>query len=403
MIKKLIMENYKSIKMQDIRLNNLSVFIGANGSGKSNIIDALKFLKDSLKNNFDSSLGTRLGWNNVLNKKCRLTEKIKFNMEYLVEDTITEVEIDEKKIKPIKYSYDLTLGSIKNTSKIYLEHLKAEWRMNKTIIYDEFIRKTDNVIFKGDLKEKLFDENKPKRIKIPSFQRNNPFLNSGPFYTFSGMFLADLIKEWKFYNIDVNAARLPSYDESSKTLNEDGSNLAIVLNQLEQPNNKETKKRIINLMTYLVPEFKKWDSVRQMDSSLGFKIHEKNLKGVMLPKMISDGTIRLLSLLVALLHQKDETMLLAIDEPERCLHPQVLKTIVEVMRDVSKKRQIIAATHSRELVKWLKPNEIYLVDKINNATVVKKASDFQNIDEFLEDFHMDELWLSGYLKGGKIL
>jgi len=73
------------------------------------------------------------------------------------------------------------------------------------------------------------------------------------------------------------------------------------------------------------------------------------------------------------------------------------------MRDVSKKTQLIVTTHSAELVKWLKPSEVLMVDKINNVTHILRAQDVSMVGEFLKELSLDELWLSGYLKGAKIL
>ncbi|GAJ18878.1 unnamed protein product, partial [marine sediment metagenome] len=131
--------------------------------------------------------------------------------------------------------------------------------------------------------------------------------------------------------------------------------------------------------------------------------YEKGMVKALLPEMVSDGTIRLLSMLLALLYQPTKAALICIDEPERYLHPQVLKPIVEIMREVSEKTQLIVTTHSTELVKWLQPSEVLMVDKIDTVTHIVQAQNISMVDKFLEEFSLDELWLGGYLKGGKIL
>ena len=73
------------------------------------------------------------------------------------------------------------------------------------------------------------------------------------------------------------------------------------------------------------------------------------------------------------------------------------------MREVSERTQLIVTTHSTELVKWLKPSEVLMVDKIDTVTHIVQAQNISMVDKFLEEFSLDELWLGGYLKGGKIL
>jgi predicted ATPase len=118
--------------------------------------------------------------------------------------------------------------------------------------------------------------------------------------------------------------------------------------------------------------------------------------------MISDGTIRLLSVLLALLNQPLTTDVICVDEPERYLHPQVFQPLTQLMRDISNEKQIIVTTHSAELVKHLLPSEVFMVDKVNNVTRIVNAKDVQMVDKFLEEFSLDELWLKGYLEGGRI-
>jgi predicted ATPase len=161
--------------------------------------------------------------------------------------------------------------------------------------------------------------------------------------------------------------------------------------------------RILSLMSILVPKFSKWKPERLVDGSVTFGIYEDGIAKPLLPAMISDGTIRLLSMLVSLLYAPDRSSIICIDEPERYLHPQVFGPLIEIMREVSNKTQLIITTHSPEIVRRLKPSEVLLVDKINNSTHLVNASDTVMIDKFLEEFSLDELWLTGYLKGGKAL
>ncbi|MGF7184099.1 putative ATPase [Desulfitispora alkaliphila] len=396
MINKLGLRNYKSFHNIELQLNNFCVFIGSNGSGKSNLIDSLKFLKESLNSNVGHAVGNRFGWKNLLSKGRRSTEKIEIELEFMLD--FIKFRSNEQLFQPSNSSYYLQLAHTKNNTYIHKEALKTMFEMESVKTFSQFDR-TKNIVKVNNNHEELSPTSiKEDKLELQKNTNNKLFLDAN-FVSIANLLLGDLISNWKFYNIDHNLARKPSNSENDQFLEEDASNLAIMLQRLQS--DKAVKDRIKSLMKAIIPSFDTWKVERQFDASLGYKIVE-NEKDVFLPKMISDGTIRLLSILVAILFQDKETNVITIDEPERCLHPQSLQVLVEVMREVSKNKQILVTTHSAEIVKWLKPEEIYLVDKIEGQTRVVPGFKIEKIEEFLTAFSMEELWLSGYLKGGTI-
>ncbi|GAB6098135.1 AAA family ATPase [Halanaerocella petrolearia] len=402
MIEKVEVENFKSIEKLDLELNDFCVFIGANSSGKSNIVDIFKFIRDILKNDLKSAINSRFGWENLLTKWKDNSEKINISLSLDMSRYIQMIDFnDEIQASPLKFDYNLSIGSKKKNPYVFKEKVYGEWEVENRVESDSFYRDSEEIKFDSQIGEFQKVE-EGDSIKVPKKFENELFLNA-PFFSLTAMILSDLMEEFKYYEIDANKARKTSSNDSNDFLEENGSNLSLVLENLESEENKKTKSRIESIMRTLVPEFKGWETERQFDATLGFKILERGVKDGFLPKMISDGTIRLLSILIALLFQREDNRFIAIDEPERCLHPQVLKTLVEVMREVSKNKQIFVTTHSPEIVKWLKPEETYLVDKKDNKTFVKRADNINNMDKFLENFSMEELWLSGYLKGGNIV
>ena len=244
---------------------------------------------------------------------------------------------------------------------------------------------------------------RPRYAAVPRHLEGRLFLQ-GAFFCLGSLILFDFITGWRFYDLDVKAARRSCLDDGQSILLDDGHNLAVILDRLRSDSSsRKIRDRILKLMSVLIPGFDRWVPARQYDGSLGYKIYEKGMTKALLPEMLSDGTVRLLSMLLALLYQPERTELICIDEPERYLHPQVLKPLVEIMREISVRTQLIVTTHSAELVKWLKPEEVLMVDKIDNITHIVQAQNVSMVEKFLEEFTLDELWLGGYLKGGKIL
>jgi predicted ATPase len=391
-------KNFKSLYDNEVKLNRFCVFIGANGSGKSNIIDAFKFVRESLLNDVGAAVGKRFGWQQLYSKSPGRKKEIRFQFFFNFSENESHILIDKEK-RLLSSNYSLEIGHSKNKSFIKSEKLESNiLKKDETNYQSKFIRTKSEVhLFEDDPNS---SDRGTKRFAVPEMAQQSPFLIA-PFGSEASADIALLIRNWKFYDIDHIAARKPSNNEDDNHLTEDGSNLAVILNKISSLKHYENlKHRIENLMNLMIPSFTSWRVERQFDGSIGYKVLEA--RNEFLPKMVSDGTIRLLSLLVALLYNHRPNQLIAIDEPERCLHPQAVKTLVDLMRETSKDKQILITTHSAEIVKWLRPEEIYLVDKIDGKTIILPATEVTNIDVFLENFSMDELWLGGYLKGGTI-
>jgi len=398
MLKSIRLSNFKSISNEPVSLGNLNVLIGANAAGKSNFVDGLRFIYSALNDGLSSAIGRRFGWGNVISRGKDRADKITAEIICDFEKPKGEFKVGKKTYIPVGCEYKLELGYYAGRTYLNSETLKARLIQNGTEITEGFTRTKQRVQIQS-----LTGVRVPQSPPIPRYLRDKLFLQGG-FFGLASFLLSDFISRWRFYDFDVKAARRSCLDEGQPILLDDGHNLAVILDRLRRDSSsREIRDRILNLMSVLIPGFERWRPAKQYDGSLGYKIYEKGMAKALLPEMVSDGTIRLLSMLLALLYQPTKAALICIDEPERYLHPQVLKPIVEIMREVSEKTQLIVTTHSTELVKWLQPSEVLMVDKIDTVTHIVQAQNISMVDKFLEEFALDELWLGGYLKGGKIL
>jgi len=399
MIKTVKFTNFKSLSSETITLGNFNVLIGANAAGKSNFVDALKFVKDVNDADLYSAVGNRSGWGNTLTRGLSPDTSILAEMTY---DFMN---------KPIKFrvgSWTYSLNSARhliefsNTGKRLM--IKKEKFESLASHKDKAFRESfDRVGSKVRMNSPYVHRQESISYKIPSQFQSDLFLGQ-TFYNMTPDILADQINMWRFYHLDVQAARRSCVDTGQDFLQPDGCNLALILSKMSKSDRADIRQvynRILSLMSILVRKFSKWKPERLVDGSITFGIYEEGIAKPLLPAMISDGTVRLLSILVSLLYQPDKAAMICIDEPERYLHPQVFGPLIEIMREVSNKTQIIITTHSPEIVRLLKPPEVLLVDKINNTTHLLSAASTEMIDKFLEEFTLDELWLAGYLKGGK--
>ena len=126
---------------------------------------------------------------------------------------------------------------------------------------------------------------------------------------------------------------------------------------------------------------------------------ERDLLVPLYPNQLSEGTLRFLWLITALLSPEPPPLIL-IDEPEVSLHPELLKILAALLQDASARTQILLATHSSDLIRWLQPDEVVVIDKAEGKSTFTWANDPSlNLTEWLKEYTLSDLWLMGNLGG----
>jgi predicted ATPase len=103
--------------------------------------------------------------------------------------------------------------------------------------------------------------------------------------------------------------------------------------------------------------------------------------------------------LITLLYSPGLTEVTLLDEPEVSLHPELLSILVDVMREVSENKQIVVATHSDRLVRFLRPEEVIVMDFNDDGSVRATWADSLDLNKWLEDYSLDEVWRIGRMGG----
>ena len=184
-------------------------------------------------------------------------------------------------------------------------------------------------------------------------------------------------------------------------LGEAGEYLAAILHKLEKQNGeKGSLEQIVAGLRGAVPGFK---SVRtkslEVEGKWTFQVVEDRIRGAINPRSVSDGTIRLLAMMVIAHWSARRSTMLAIEEPENGLHPHLSKHIVELLRTASETRQVLVTTHNPDFLDELEPEEVILCDKEEGFTILRHASDVAEIKSFRKHFRLGELWEQGTLGG----
>ena len=199
------------------------------------------------------------------------------------------------------------------------------------------------------------------------------------------------------YDFDPKLPKKATPITGKAELEEDGSNLSIILKKITE--NREKRRKLFNLVNDLLPFISNLDVENFADKSLLFKLQEIYFENQYLPaSLISDGTINITALIVALYFEKKQ--LTIIEEPERNIHPYIISKVVDMMKDASQKKQIIATTHNPEIVKYAGLDNLLLVSRDEEGfSRVSRPVDTEEIKIFLEnEIGIEELYVQNLLR-----
>lgn len=178
-------------------------------------------------------------------------------------------------------------------------------------------------------------------------------------------------------------AKQPAPITGRAELVEDGSNLALVLQRLLR--DKTNRQRFLRLVRDILP-FIVDMRVATSEQSLLLHARERFHEGSSLPAvLLSDGTIEAIALILILYFSPPSVDVIAIEEPDRNLHPALMSKLVEMFRDVQDRHQLIITTHNPELVSCLNPEELILIERDEKGFArLKRVEDSVMVNEFVE-------------------
>lgn len=372
MITRVQIKNFRSLADVDVELNQLNVLVGKNGSGKSNFLDALRFVRDSLRLGIDNAIISRHG----IESLWRWTPTRKFDLQI----TIT-VKKDN-----LQAEYGFILSYSKGNFHVKSEFCQCQ-RGNKI---DSFEVKDGH----------LSVEIQSKNATITPSRRNYVEKNALalPYISVISPLFSQLRHQLSgsFYSIFPNTLRDPQIPSTNSSLNDNADNLASIIQKIKSQN-----IWFDDLITAL-------NSVTNGISDINVKAVGKHLTTELLHKDVkissrsakapwfslaqeSDGTLRMLGLLVALYQKDNHNGLIALEEPELALHPGALAVLSDVIREASKRRQIIITTQSPDLISRFEAEELRIVERQNGLTSIGL------LDETQRSVIEDQLFSAGDL------
>src|SRR5207249_8027271 len=114
------------------------------------------------------------------------------------------------------------------------------------------------------------------------------------------------------------------------------------------------------------PRFERLDFPPVAAGTLGLAWREHGFSKPLYAHQLSEGTLRFLWL-ATLLQSPGLTALTLLDEPEVSLHPELLSLLADLLREASQRTQVIVATHSDRLIRFLQPKEVVLIDQTEDG------------------------------------
>jgi len=368
-VKSLTVENFLSLDGVKVDFGKLTILVGLNAAGKSNVIKALALL---------SGIG-REGAGTGIDTICK---------RYLGFESLRQIFYDpgrdvtvrldlEADGKNLSYRISFNSDGIINEEEVVCE---------KPLLTRTAANKVSYVTKEGKLQNRLTLGSSFSAITQISKRQDSHFMVKR---------MKGLLANIRAYAFE--AARIKSESSSGFNLNlsRDGSNLAQTLHSLLTYKRKSFLE-IEDIMRQLVPEIEEINVPTTEDGQRVYlSIKESGVPEPLKYHNISDGTLRILAFVTALYL---ENTIIAFEEPENCVHPYLFETVVDLCR--KSPAQVVMTTHSPYLLnKVSDPKEVLLVKKENGRTKVKPVEDLNKVRRLLEEgIPLGEIWYMGELQ-----
>ena len=334
---RVVLRNYKSIGSCDVRLGPLTYLVGANGSGKSNFLDALHLVRDALSGSLDNALNERGGLTEVRRRSSGHPTNFGIRLEFLLSDGT-----------PGHYAFNI--GALPGRG---YEVQTEECSINALGKGPRFHIERGNVIATS---EPTFPAITSDRLALVSV--------SG-MAVFRPVF--DALTAMGFYNLNPKLMREPQKPQEGRLLKPVGENIVSVLGHLERiaPEKLDLIQDYLQTVVPMVQGVKR----KQMGplETLEFR---QDMAGSKDPwrfpaQNMSDGTLRALGVLTALFQGNRDyaPRLIGIEEPETALHPAASAALREALAKAAEQCQVIVTSHSPDLLddREISPDQLLAV------------------------------------------
>lgn len=362
-LERLRIRNFKSIHDQTLELRGLNVFIGSNGSGKSNLIGVFHLLNRISSQELQTYVGQAGGADRILHFGRKVSAELAI-----------EVSFAEGKDAN---GYDVVLSPTADDRFIFRD--ERVWYHDK-VRYPK--KPYDQSLGGGHQESRLPPASDESRI--------------------SRHVRADLqsYRIYHFHDTSAGARVKQTGDlEDNRTLAGDAGNLAAFLYGLRHAS-PTYYQNIEDAIRLIAPFFAGFDLEPSKLNPGKIRLAWREAGGgdaLFGPEALSDGTLRFICLATLFLQPTPPRVIL-IDEPELGLHPAAVVLLSELLRSAATHCQILIATQSVSLVNQFEPQHIWVVDRENNASVFKSL-EREDMSGWMDNYALGDLWEKNVLGG----
>ncbi|WP_369030747.1 AAA family ATPase [Streptomyces adonidis] len=327
-------ENYKSIAHCDVTLGRFTVLLGLNAAGKSNFLDALRFVRDALVDSPAEAVAARGGWDEVLRRVPEPTTSCTIGLEFRLpaithdrEPWVGRYEITLAPTTAIRAGRDAGSGV-----RVQREYCEMRHPATKS--------GTDTKRFL--VRDRTGTGRRQKLTELSRMADTAPFGD-----------LQETLAEMFFYSPVLSRLReaRPSMPTAG-TLEEDGRDLGPALAVFGE----QERERVSQYLGVIVPgvvEVGPTDpSADYIAARISFATGGETEPHVFRAESMSEGTIRAIGLLTALFQpnaREGWIPFIAVEEPELALHPLAAGALYDALTEASEYVQVLATTQSAEL------------------------------------------------------
>jgi predicted ATPase len=385
-IESMEIRNYRVFRQATLaNLPRMAVLVGENGSGKSTLFDVFSFLKDALDLNVAKAVARRGGFKELVSREAigpiSITLKFRetggrlatYELAVVQENSMVAVEREVLKFRrgqrgqPWHFvDFSRGKGTAITNEAMYGEPGAQEER--KAYVLDE-----------------------PTVLAIKGLGQFKEFRVISEF--------RNLIENWHISDFHIADARPSAEEGYAEHLSTRGDNVAQVA-QFIYDHHPDLFGAILDAMKRRIPGVQKVEAKPTEDGRLVLRFQDGAFRDPFIARYVSDGTIKMFAYLV-LLHDPNPFPLLAVEEPENQLYPELLRELAEEFRDYARRGgQVFVSTHSPEFLNGLNLDEIYWLARKDGYTTIHHGPDSQVLKRLVQRGDLPgTLWRQGVFKG----
>jgi len=365
---RLHIRGFRRLKDVDLEIRPMMVMIGANGVGKTSILEAVSLLSASASGNLSDTLSAQGGVSSVLTRGD-------------AQELTLQASVAVNGHKPL--DYQLQVRPKGTGHEIFKEELSQDQGLASPFIHiavdGSRVKYHDGhklvpPDWEHDVHESALSQ-VPKMYREPEEFRK--VLSTATFY--------------HVLDVGIRApVKLPQPMKPAVLPGENGEDLVPLLYSLRE-GDKARFEAVVDALRAAFPTFEELSFPPVAAGTMAMTWKDRNFDRPFYMHELSEGTLRFLWL-VALLQSPSLSTVTMIDEPEVSLHPELLSLLADLMREASSRTQLIVATHSDRFIRFLEPKEVVVLDTTDDGYTQARWADDLDIEKWLADYSLDEVW-----------